>query len=78
MKGFVRPRSLQIHVFSRGFLDTSPGSGLPLRRYTPAEITVIAIQSIAEGHSASTGIARSAVVASVSATKAAPARHPVA
>jgi hypothetical protein len=49
--------------------------------YTPAEITVN--QSIIEGHAPSAGMARSAVAAGVSATKAAPAvasriltRHP--
>src|SRR5215472_5154913 len=48
------------------------GSGPPLTRYTPSEINVIAIQSIVEGHSPRTGIARRAVMAGVNATNAAP------
>jgi hypothetical protein len=46
-------------------------SGPPLRRYTPTEIREIASQSVTEGHSPRTGIARSAVAAGVRATKAA-------
>lgn len=52
------------------------GSGPPLTTYTPMEMTAIAIQSIAEGHSPRIGMAMRAVIAGHEAAKAAPLEAP--
>jgi hypothetical protein len=52
------------------------GSGPPLTTYTPIEMSAIAIQSIAEGHSPRIGMAMKAVIAGQEAAKAAPLDAP--
>jgi hypothetical protein len=44
--------------------------------YTPAEIEMMAVQSMARGHSPTIGIAKTAVIAGHNAAKAAPLDAP--
>jgi hypothetical protein len=53
-----------------------PGSGPPLTKYTPTEMRMMAVQSIAVGHSPRSGMAKRAVIAWQEAAKADPLEAP--